>query len=64
MCKFICNVNVNSLARVYECHIDEANRLVTSPAFMYNDGSQGWNSLHLIHDGIGKMITAALELCK
>ncbi|XP_067934991.1 ES1 protein homolog, mitochondrial-like [Watersipora subatra] len=49
---------------VTEIHVDEVNRLVTSPAFMYHNESEGWNSLHLIYDGIGKMITEALKMCK
>jgi len=49
---------------LYECHVDEANKLVTTPAFMYHDPSQGWHSVHLIFDGVGKMISAALAMCK
>ena len=56
--------SLHFLSCSYECHVDEANKLVTAPAFMYHDENQGWNSLHLVSDGIGKMITAALKLCK
>ena len=52
------------LSCTYEIHVDEANKVVTAPAFMYQNETQGWNSLHLIHDGIGKMITAAINLAK
>lgn len=43
---------------VDEVHIDTANKIVTSPAFMY-DGKY-----HEIQDGVGKMVAAVLSLLK
>jgi len=43
---------------VDEVHIDEKNKIVTSPAFMCE------TKIHHIHDGIGKMIHAVLSLIK
>ncbi|XP_032222565.2 glutamine amidotransferase-like class 1 domain-containing protein 3, mitochondrial [Nematostella vectensis] len=41
---------------VDEIHIDSANKLVTTPAFMCE------TRLHEIHDGIGKMVEAIMDL--
>ncbi|XP_066988922.1 glutamine amidotransferase-like class 1 domain-containing protein 3, mitochondrial [Macrobrachium rosenbergii] len=43
---------------VNEVHIDEANQVVTSPAFMYE------GQFHEIHDGVAKAINALLGLVK
>merc|ERR1712018_279807 len=43
---------------VTEAHVDEANKIVTSPAFMCE------TALHEIHDGIGEMIENVLKLTK
>jgi len=42
---------------VTEAHIDQKNRLVTAPAYMYGDAP-----IHEVHAGIGKMVSATLEL--
>jgi len=42
---------------VTEAHIDEANRLVTAPAYMYGDAP-----IHEVHAGIGDMVTKTLDL--
>ena len=41
---------------VNEAHLDEANKIVTTPAFMYN------GKFHEIQDGVTKMITALMKL--
>ncbi|OQR67107.1 ES1 protein -like protein [Tropilaelaps mercedesae] len=45
--------------RVDEVCIDESNKVVTTPAFMF-----ATNQFHLIHDGVGKMISALKTLIK
>ncbi|CBY36452.1 unnamed protein product [Oikopleura dioica] len=42
---------------VSETCIDEENKIVTSPAFMYEGG------FHEIHDGVSKMVDDLLKLC-
>lgn len=46
------------LQSVSEVAVDEANKLVTTPAFMYE------GKFHEIHDGVAKAITALLGLIK
>jgi len=41
---------------VNEIHVDEANKLVTTPAFMCD------TKLHEIHDGIGEMVRAVVKM--
>ncbi|KAL9983925.1 hypothetical protein ACROYT_G006171 [Oculina patagonica] len=41
---------------VHEIHVDEGNKVVTTPAFMCE------TKLHEIHDGIGKMIEAIVKM--
>lgn len=41
---------------VDEIHIDKANKIVTTPAFMCNTG------VHEIHDGVAKMVQGVLDL--
>jgi len=43
---------------VHEVHIDTENRIVTTPAFMCE------TKLHEIHDGVGAMVKAVLELAE
>lgn len=43
---------------VTEAHVDPKNKVVTTPAFMCE------TALHLIHDGIGAMVTKVLELAR
>lgn len=43
---------------VDEVAVDEANRVVTTPAFMYE------GKFHEIHDGVAKAVTALLSLIK
>lgn len=43
---------------VTEAHVDQKNKVVTTPAFMCE------TALHHIHDGIGAMVTKVLELAK
>lgn len=47
-----------SLTAVHEAHVDQKNKVVTTPAFMCE------TALHHIHDGIGAMVTKVLELAK
>ncbi|XP_040477780.1 glutamine amidotransferase-like class 1 domain-containing protein 3A, mitochondrial isoform X2 [Ursus maritimus] len=42
---------------VTEAHVDQKNKVVTTPAFMCEA------ELHHIHDGIGAMVKKVLELC-
>ncbi|XP_057552760.1 glutamine amidotransferase-like class 1 domain-containing protein 3, mitochondrial isoform X1 [Hippopotamus amphibius kiboko] len=44
------------VAEVTEAHVDEKNKVVTTPAFMCD------TALHHIHDGIGAMVRKVLEL--
>ena len=39
-----------------EIHVDEGNKVVTTPAFMCE------TKVHEIHDGIGKMIEAIVKM--
>lgn len=41
---------------VHEAHVDQKNKVVTTPAFMCD------TALHHIHDGIGAMVRKVLEL--
>jgi len=41
---------------VDEIHIDEENKVVTTPAYMCN------TKVHEIHDGVGKMVKAVLDM--
>ncbi|XP_047574790.1 glutamine amidotransferase-like class 1 domain-containing protein 3, mitochondrial isoform X3 [Lutra lutra] len=43
---------------VTEAHVDQKNKVVTTPAFMCE------TELHHIHDGIGAMVKKVLELCQ
>uniref|UniRef100_M3YEW1 Glutamine amidotransferase class 1 domain containing 3 n=1 Tax=Mustela putorius furo TaxID=9669 RepID=M3YEW1_MUSPF len=43
---------------VHEAHVDQKNKVVTTPAFMCE------TELHHIHDGIGAMVKKVLELCR
>lgn len=45
-----------STACVHEAHVDQKNKVVTTPAFMCD------TALHHIHDGIGAMVRKVLEL--
>ena len=47
-----------SLTAVHEAHVDQKNKVVTTPAFMCE------TALHHIYDGIGAMVTKVLELSK
>lgn len=49
---------VFSLTSVHEAHVDQKNKVVTTPAFMCE------TALHHIHDGIGAMVTKVLELAR
>jgi enhancing lycopene biosynthesis protein 2 len=42
---------------VTEAHTDEANRIVTAPAYMYGDAP-----VHEVYEGIGRMVERTLEL--
>ena len=44
---------------VEEAVVDEANRLVTAPAYMYGEAP-----IHAVDEGIGKMVAATLGLCR
>ncbi len=41
---------------VTEIHIDTANKLVTTPAYMFNE------PVHKVYEGIGKMVDKVLSL--
>ncbi|XP_071947921.1 ES1 protein homolog, mitochondrial-like [Antedon mediterranea] len=43
---------------VSEIHVDEANKVVTTPAYMCE------TKVHEIHDGVGEMVRAVLDLSK
>lgn len=45
-----------SVTCVHEAHVDQKNKVVTTPAFMCD------TALHHIHDGIGAMVQRVLEL--
>lgn len=45
-----------SLTSTHEAHVDQKNKVVTTPAFMCE------TALHHIHDGIGAMVKKVLEL--
>ena len=45
-----------SITCVHEAHVDQKNKVVTTPAFMCD------TALHHIHDGIGAMVRKVLEL--
>lgn len=45
-----------SLTATHEAHVDQKNKVVTTPAFMCE------TALHHIHDGIGAMVKKVLEL--
>ncbi|XP_022692590.1 ES1 protein homolog, mitochondrial-like [Varroa jacobsoni] len=45
--------------RVDEVCVDEQNKVVSTPAFMFET-----NQFHLIHDGVGKMIASLKKLIK
>lgn len=47
---------VFSLTAAHEAHVDQKNKVVTTPAFMCE------TALHHIHDGIGAMVKKVLEL--
>jgi len=47
-----------SLTFSYEVHVDQSNKIVTTPAYMCD------TKVHEIHDGIGKMVQAVLSLAK
>lgn len=47
---------VFSLTATHEAHVDQKNKVVTTPAFMCE------TALHHIHDGIGAMVKKVLEL--
>lgn len=47
-----------SLTSAHEAHVDQKNKVVTTPAFMCE------TALHHIHDGIGAMVTKVLELAR
>ncbi|GAB5576214.1 glutamine amidotransferase-like class 1 domain-containing protein 3A [Prionailurus iriomotensis] len=47
----------NTVTLVHEAHVDQKNKVVTTPAFMCE------TALHHIHDGIGAMVKKVLELC-
>ena len=47
-----------SLTSVYEAHVDSANKIVTTPAFMCE------TAVHEVYDGIGEMIEHVLKLTK
>lgn len=47
---------VFSLTAPHEAHVDQKNKVVTTPAFMCE------TALHHIHDGIGAMVKKVLEL--
>ncbi len=44
------------LGREYESHVDTKNKVVTTPAYMCQ------TDVHLIHDGVGKMVADVLAL--
>jgi len=50
------SVKFNFLDRENEIHVDEQNKVVTTPAFMCE------TKIHEIHDGIGKMIQAVVKM--
>ncbi len=43
---------------MYEAHIDKANKVVTTPAFMCE------TAVHEIYDGIGQMISNVISMAK
>lgn len=45
-----------SLTWAHEAHVDQKNKVVTTPAFMCE------TALHHIHDGIGAMVKEVLQL--
>lgn len=47
-----------SLTPVHEAHVDQKNKVVTTPAFMCE------TALHHVHDGIGAMVAKVLELAR
>ena len=42
---------------VSEIVVDEANKIVTTPAFMYGTGK-----FHEIHDGVSKMVNSVIKM--
>ncbi|KAJ8388549.1 hypothetical protein AAFF_G00132630 [Aldrovandia affinis] len=50
------DVTISSLRLSHEVHVDQKNKVVTSPAFMCE------TKLHLVFDGIGAMVTDVLKL--
>ena len=50
------SVYVGFTQHVQESHIDEANKVITAPAFMFGDAP-----LHDIFDGIGNMIAGVMR---
>lgn len=46
------------LTSVHEAHVDQKNKVVTTPAFMCE------TALHHIYDGIGAMVAKVLELAR
>lgn len=49
---------MHSLTCVHEAHVDQKNKVVTTPAFMCE------TELHHIHDGIGAMVAQVLALIR
>ncbi|XP_023594877.1 glutamine amidotransferase-like class 1 domain-containing protein 3, mitochondrial [Trichechus manatus latirostris] len=49
---------VFSITSTHEVHVDQKNKVVTTPAFMCE------TALHHIHDGIGAMVRKVLELAR
>lgn len=47
-----------SLTSVHEAHVDQKNKVVTTPAFMCE------TALHHIYDGVGAMVAEVLELAR
>ena len=50
------SVLINVFALIFQVCIDEANKIVTSPAFMYDA------QFHQVHDGIAKMVGSVIDM--
>ena len=50
------SVFIKLLALIFQVCIDEANKIVTSPAFMYDA------QFHQVHDGIAKMVGSVIDM--
>ncbi|MBV98719.1 ES1 protein mitochondrial, partial [Eschrichtius robustus] len=51
-----CVTGCSSITCVHEAHVDQKNKVVTTPAFMCD------TAFHHVHDGLGAMVRKVLEL--